>query len=1372
MRFDISRLLGRAGHVKRPTGHDARRPGSVNAGFEALEARKLLATFSVTNLNDDGAGSFRQAIADANGAAGADVIEFDPSVSGTIALTSGELFVNENLVIDGPGADRLSISGSGVSRIFSVLNGASAPEVVISGLTLTGGHATANYGGALLMDLGASVIISRCAITSNFCAAAGGGIGVLGGSTLQIADSLIAGNSASNDGGGIFSLNSNVAVSNSAITGNSAGSWGGGIGCFTTIATSVSVTNSTIAGNTADADGNDTGVGGGVHALWGAWSIVSSIIANNYNTSPGTPDDAAEGLLNPATSTNNLVSDSATAGGLINGQNGNLVGIDPNLGELANNGGPTQTMALAADSPAIGAGINPSGLTTDQRGGLFARGAAVDIGAYQRQTLNLVVDTLVDENDGIFSAGDLSLREAIAAAAPNPGNDTITFASGLNGGTITLGGTQLYVDGDVTITGPGASLLTVSGNGASRVFLFNSGTSSLSGLTVTRGFHISSDAGVGGGIYNAATLTVSNSIIANNAVSNSSFAGSSGGGIYNTDGATLNILNSTISGNTAMTIASGGGGISSSGTLSISNSTISGNSAGQGGGGISSTGTLTMTNSTVSNNTAGSVMGGGGGGISGIGTITISNSTIANNSGAFDGGGIRVSSGTATIKSTIIAGNTLSLTSGASDVTGTLAAGSTNNLIGDAASAGGLTNGVNGNLVGVDPKLGALADNGGPTQTMALAADSPAINTGLNPSNLTTDQRGTGFARVRGTAIDIGAYEFSASPTILALTARAADDSTNIIRGGHVRLIANAVLDSDGTVARVDFYFDQDGDHIADPGELIGSDDEQHGSGYGYTLDYDLSPTLPLGPAAFLAVAVDNDGLSSDPSIGDITIIRTPPTIASVTMSALHARKGQSVTFTANNVLPGEDAAGITRVEFYRLVTTKGGSGTDKVGEDTTAGDGWTYILDTSGMAVGQPHLLDPYGYFGRIDYYAVAIDSLGNSSTRITSSDFQSFEVQAGFPLLGASAGADGNLNVTAGSALDLPIIYQQQAGATTWTKSDLQAKTSSPAIVGEIVTWVDSKDGRNYAAAMTEQGLGLFTNTAGATWTFRNLSMEVPGLPAITGNLTTFTSTDGLVTVAGVAATGDLIRYVQTGDGVGEDHSWTGVNLADDLRAQGLTVPAFVGSITSFVTSWNALNVVGLDSNGQIQAIWWHQSLDTAGKWTTNNLSLEYGAPALTGGLTVWLTAWNAINIGGTDQTGKLSVTWWVAGQNDNRWLTNNLTDDAAGPLLEPSSMCSWVTPWGAMNIAGRESDGTISVYWWVPGVNNNLWNIENFREELPDATRTIGPVSGVTALGGGFSMSILGSSAQGDVMRLWWSPETDVWAEQNLTQTAQEV
>ncbi len=368
---------------------------------------------------------------------------------------------------------------------------------------------------------------------------------------------------------------------------------------------------------------------------------------------------------------------------------------------------------------------------------------------------------------------------------------------------------------------------------------------------------------------------------------------------------------------------------------------------------------------------------------------------------------------------------------------------------------------------------------------------------------------------------------------------------------------------------------------------------------------------------------------------------------------------------------------------------------------------------------------------------------------------------------LLGASAANTGSINITTVNTLGNPVVLQQQAGATTWTGSDLQAKTNSPPVIGEVVSWVDPKDGRNYAAARTTAGLGLFTNTTGSTWTFRNLTTELTSAPVITGDVTVFTSVDGLVSIAGTAASGDLIRYLQTGAATSGNYAWTAVNLADDLRSQSLTVPHFAGRITSFVTSWNALNVVGLDASGQIQAIWFHQSL-AAGKWTTNNLSAQTGAPTLSGGLTVWLTSWNAINIGGTDASGKLSVTWWLPEFGPD-WRTTNMTDLIGGPQLQADSVSSFVTPWGAMNIAGREADGTISVYWWEPV--GNIWQIARISQAIPNATPMTGPLVGLTT-NGTFTINLLSTSDAGDVIRYWWSVGTGVWAEQNLTTSATQI
>jgi len=195
-----------------------------------------------------------------------------------------------------------------------------------------------------------------------------------------------------------------------------------------------------------------------------------------------------------------------------------------------------------------------------------------------------------------------------------------------------------------------------------------------------------------------------------------------------------------------------GGGVLNNGTLTIVNSTVNGNTASNGptgndGGGIFNTGSLTVINSTISGNTAGA-----GGGIFNMdtGTATLVNCTIANNT-ATTGGGI-VNDGTLNLRNTIVAGS-----GGGDCVNSGSVATNVNNLIQD----GSCSPAVSG-----DPKLGPLQDNGGPTFTHALLTGSPAIDAGDDsvlgdPLNLSTDQRGIGFARLVCAHVDIGAYEFA-----------------------------------------------------------------------------------------------------------------------------------------------------------------------------------------------------------------------------------------------------------------------------------------------------------------------------------------------------------------------------------------------------------------------------------------------------------------------------------------------------------------------------------------------------------------------------------------------------------------------------------
>lgn len=327
-------------------------------------------------------------------------------------------------------------------------------------------------------------------------------------------------------------------------------------------------------------------------------------------------------------------------------------------------------------------------------------------------------------------SGPGSLRQAVVDVCPG---GTIGFDMNQVVSPISLSGGQITIGKNLTIEGQGADLLTVRNTAAasstSRVFNLNSGVNAtISGLTISGG-NVSS--GFGGGI------------------------------LYGTN-STVTVTNSTISGNSA----SGGAGISNSsgGTLTVTNSTISGNSAGNlGGGGIfSGSGVLNVTNSTISGNMS---TDSGGGGIINGGTGTVTNSTISNNStsGGADGGGIR-NAGTVNSRNSIIAGNTAS--SGAPDFFGTLTSQG-HNLIGNTS---GMSGTVATDITNVNPLLGPLANNGGPTQTMALLPGSPAINAGDNcvlddtctPAlgfSLTTDQRDAGFSRIVGTNVDIGAFE-------------------------------------------------------------------------------------------------------------------------------------------------------------------------------------------------------------------------------------------------------------------------------------------------------------------------------------------------------------------------------------------------------------------------------------------------------------------------------------------------------------------------------------------------------------------------------------------------------------------------------------
>ncbi|MCB1204664.1 MAG: choice-of-anchor D domain-containing protein, partial [Verrucomicrobiae bacterium] len=409
-------------------------------------------------------------------------------------------------------------------------------------------------------------------------------------------------------------------------------------------------------------------------------------------------------------------------------------------------------------------------------------------------------DITIAANDfGVTNNGDSgegTLRQAIENANAITGADTVTFHEVMADAVpdlILLTSGELTITESLDIPTPGADLLTISGNGTSRVFNIGAVAVTLEGMTITEGRVSGNPNNSGGGISNSGDLQIRNCVITNNTAIGAGFENAQGGGLFNAG--TVTIEDSTLSGNSASGEYDFGGGIRNDGTLTLSRCTISGNSVTGGdtarGGGIYNAGTLTLNQCTVSGN---AVTGNGsgsatGGGIHGGGTLTLNQCTISGNlvtspGGGRSGGGVEVA-GTARITNSIVLGNDAPNgpeVFGSPTYTGL-------NLVGIGVDTDPSDQVINAaaledvfavitNNPDTSVPSGTLSDHGGPTLTIALKAGGPAVDSGdnalaLDANNvpLATDQRGTGFDRIvqsllasAAPTVDLGAFELFMTP--------------------------------------------------------------------------------------------------------------------------------------------------------------------------------------------------------------------------------------------------------------------------------------------------------------------------------------------------------------------------------------------------------------------------------------------------------------------------------------------------------------------------------------------------------------------------------------------------------------------------------
>jgi predicted outer membrane repeat protein len=523
---------------------------------------------------------------------------------------------------------------------------------------------------------------------------------------------------------------------------------------------------------------------------------------------------------------------------------------------------------------------------------------------------------------GVAAASAATLHVTSSADGNTPGSGTLrsVIAAAGNGDTVVIDpGVEPHLNsqfGEIPISGP-ATPLTIEGQGARSTTITGDGVDSTFSLF--------------NGCECHPTLTITGVTLTG--------GGGTGGGALSVGGSTTATLTAdTLSGNT-VTNGDGtglGGAVSDSGLLIVEGVTASGNSASTNGGAFYVTGTAQITNTTIAQNTAVD----GGGGVFNQGQTTLVGDTLAGNQ-LVDGSGGNLdtflfNSGTkTTITDTIVSGG--SAASGANCVTptgGVVSGG--DNLESTTPTQCGLTGG--GDQVGVNPLLGPLGNNGGPTDTMALPPGSPAIAHGsCAPALNMVDQRGLPRPGVGETACDTGAYEFQFDPTAVTVTC-----SPNPTGLGTPTTCAATVIDQAGAGAAPPsgtVTFTSTAGSFGTTSTCMLS-----GAGATASCDVPLTPTALGSQQVSAAYSGDTTHLASTGSTS-LTVATAPPVSMSVLCAPGTVAPGASTTCTATVGGSSERPTGSVAFTVKGASTVSGGGTCTLRPAATSAACSVTYTL-------------------------------------------------------------------------------------------------------------------------------------------------------------------------------------------------------------------------------------------------------------------------------------------------------------------------------------------------------------------------------------------------------------------------------------------
>lgn len=335
---------------------------------------------------------------------------------------------------------------------------------------------------------------------------------------------------------------------------------------------------------------------------------------------------------------------------------------------------------------------------------------------------------------------------------------------------------------------------------------------------------------------------------------------------------------------------------------------------------------------------------------------------------------------------------------------------------------------------------------------------------------------------------------------------------------------------------------------------------------------------------------------------------------------------------------------------------------------------------------------------------------------------------------------------------------IEDDHGGSTEYNLHDLF--DDSPPIQGDLVVVDEVKHehgsgagarARRYAAGQSNQGLLLYINNDDGSWQQRNLTDDIQGAEAFASDdLDVLTTPWGNSNIFGKNADDELVAYWQDGSEGQEGFNWNFINLGEHLSQTGQQQPAWDGDIESYSVPWGGMNVIAVDANGDVTAVWWAPGLD---HWVYSNLTEITGAQKLVGTVSVSVTPWGGVNVLGTDALGHTIALWWAPGYE---WQVTDMTLLANAPDYAAGSASSFSSIAGDIVVAGLTEQGNVAIFRWT--LQDQTWHVTEIAPPVEVTSSLVGQVTGFANMNS--ELFVLANNVDGGVVQFAYDSAGDQW------------